>query len=323
MAAVTPKQIYLALTSAGASTVQAIGIMANMLNESSLNPEAVGDQGTSFGLVQQHGMQYATLVSGQPAADMNAQIKVLARNGGFAAASGSTAGAAAGNFAANYERCTGCQAGGAQYSSRVANAATVAGWVSSGKWPASAGSAAAATAAAGSASNSTDPACAWGFSGNLVVTSVNLCIVKKTTLRHAAGAGVMVAGGVVLLVGAVILAASAFQRSGALGKAADVAAVVPGGAVAAEGLTVAHRRATRTGAGVTSERQTARKTAARKTAQQQRKTATAAAQQRRREDTQARRAAGSRASQDRARRGLAPRQPRPAAGPKPPPEISH
>jgi Phage tail lysozyme len=255
MAAVTPKQIYVALTNAGASTVQAIGIMANMINESGLNPEAVGDQGTSFGLVQQHGAQYATLVSGQPATDMNAQIKTLARNGGFAAASGSSAAAAAGNFAANYERCVGCQAGGPQYSSRVANAATVAGWVSSGKWPASAGSAAAATAAAGTASNSSDPACAWGFSGNLVVTSVNVCIVKKTTLRHAAGAGVMVAGGTVLLVGAVILAASAFQRSGALGKAADVAAVVPGGGAAAEGLTVAHRRATRTGSQVASQRQ--------------------------------------------------------------------
>jgi Phage tail lysozyme len=323
VATVTPKQIYLALTNAGASTVQAIGIMANMLNESSLNPEAVGDQGTSFGLVQQHGAQYATLVSGQPATDMNAQIKVVAQNGGFAAASGSTAGAAAGNFAANYERCVGCQAGGAQYQSRVANAATVAGWVSSGKWPASAGSAAAATAAAGTASNSSDPTCAWGFSGNLVVTSVNVCIVKKTTLRHAAGAGVMVAGGTVLLVGAVILAASAFQRSGALGKAADVAAVVPGGGAAAEGLTVAHRRATRTGSQVTSERRAARTAATRQAAREQRQADTAARQQQRREDAAARRAAGSRASQDRARRGLAPRQPRPAAGPKPPPEISH
>jgi Phage tail lysozyme len=237
VATVTPKQIYLALTSTGASTIQAIGIMANMINESSLNPEAVGDQGTSFGLVQQHGAQYATLVSGQPATDMTAQIKVVAQNGGFAAASGSTAAAAAGNFAANYERCVGCQAGGAQYNSRVANAATVAGWVSSGKWPASAGSASAATAAAGSASNSSDPTCAWGFSGNLVVTSVNLCIVRKTTLRHAAGAGVMIAGGMVLLVGAVILAASAFQRTGA-GRAVEQAA----GAVPGIGAAVAATR---------------------------------------------------------------------------------
>jgi hypothetical protein len=242
-AGVTPQQIYQALISAGASTIQAIGIMANMLAESGLNPEAVGDQGTSFGLVQQHGMQYAGLVTGNPAADMAAQIKTMAANGGITAAAGSTGAAAAGNFAANYERCTTCQPGQASYQQRVANAATVAGWVSSGKWPTSAGSATAATAGGGgTASNSTDPTCAWGFSGSLVVTSVNVCIVKKTTLRHAAGALLLTGGGIVVMVGAVILAASAFQRSGALEKTAQAAAVVPGGQAVAQPLRRAHTR---------------------------------------------------------------------------------
>jgi Phage tail lysozyme len=139
MASVTPAQIYSELVSLGASTVQAIGIMANMVNESSLNPEEIGDQGTSFGLVQQHG-NYAYLVTGNPVADMQAQLKLMVQNGGLGAASGSTAAAAAGNFAAGYEKCVGCQAGGAQYNARVANVAQLLQDLATGKWPASAGS---------------------------------------------------------------------------------------------------------------------------------------------------------------------------------------
>src|SRR5271163_843843 len=102
MAGVTPRQIYQALTGAGASTTQAIGIMANGIAESGLNPEAIGDQGTSFGTWQEHGAGYAGLVTGNPETDLAAQVKVLAQNGGFAAATGSNAGEAAGNFSANY-----------------------------------------------------------------------------------------------------------------------------------------------------------------------------------------------------------------------------
>jgi hypothetical protein len=127
-------EIYHELINAGASTVEALGIMANMINESGFNPEAVGDQGTSFGLVQQHG-NYSHLVTGNPQQDMIRQIATLKSLGGFKAASGNTPGEAAGNFAANYERCVGCQPGGAQYNGRVANAATVVGYFKSGKWP--------------------------------------------------------------------------------------------------------------------------------------------------------------------------------------------
>jgi hypothetical protein len=229
---VTPKQIYQALTAAGASTIQAIGIMANMIAESGLDPESVNPSdpnGGSFGLVQQNGALYSGLVTGNAADDMNAQIKVLAQNGGIAAATGTTGAAAAGNFAANYERCVGCQAGGAQYNQRVANAATVEGWISSGKWPASAGSATAAAGGTGggATSNSTDPTCAWGFSGSLVVTSVNICVVKKTTLRHVVGGLLLGGGGVIALVGAAILAASAFRSSGAAKAVGQVAQVAP------------------------------------------------------------------------------------------------
>jgi hypothetical protein len=243
VAGVTPRQIYQALINAGASTTQAIGIMANMIAESGLNPEAVGDQGTSFGLVQQHGGQYSTLVTGNPPADMNAQVKVVARNGGFAAADGANGAQAAGNFSARYERCTTCQPGQSSYNQRVANAATVAGWVSSGKWPTSVGSATAAAAGGGSTSNSSDPTCAWGFSGSLVVTSVNICIVKKTTLRHLVGGLVMVAGGSVVLVGAVILAASAFQRSGAQRAVSNAVGLVPTPAAQTASRAIASPRA--------------------------------------------------------------------------------
>jgi hypothetical protein len=116
--------IFNALRSVGASPVQAIGIMANMRNESGFDPEAVGDNGTSFGLVQNHG-PFSYLVTKNPAKDMLAQIKYLVQSGGLRDASGSTAEQVAGNFAANYERCVGCQPGGAQYNSRVANVAWV------------------------------------------------------------------------------------------------------------------------------------------------------------------------------------------------------
>ena len=308
MASVTPQQIYQALINSGASTVQAIGIMANMINESSLNPEAVGDQGTSFGLVQQHGMQYATLVSNNPPADMAAQIKVLAQNGGISAASGSTGGQAAGNFAANYERCVGCQAGGDQYNQRVANAATVAGWVSSGKWPTSAGSASASAAAApsagGNVTNSSDPACAFGLKGGLpVVGSIGLCLVKKTTIRHLVGGFLLAGGGIVVIAGAAILAASAFRGSGAERAVSQVVQVTPGAgrAVAAAKRAPVARRQRRAAAGREQQRQI-----------------TAG-------NREARRAAGTPRNQARAVRGEAPRRPNPATQqrPRPPREVHH
>ena len=239
MAGVTPQQIYQALLAAGASTIQAIGIMANMIAESGLNPEAVGDNGTSFGLVQQHGAQYASLVTGNPQADMTAQVNVIAANGGFGAASGSSAAQAAGNFAAGYERCVGCQPGGGQYSARVANAATVAGWVASGSWPTSAGSAT-ASASSGPGSGVADATCALSVGGQhlgLVFghgpSLPSACLVRKTEVRAFAGFMVLSAGAGVFLVGTILLAAFAFRASGAARAVVQVASVVPGAAPAA------------------------------------------------------------------------------------------
>jgi hypothetical protein len=244
MAGVTPKQIYQALINAGASTTAAIGIMANMINESGLSPEAV-QQGVSdpgYGLVQWEASSYPgapSLVTGNPAKDLVAQIKFLAQTGGFAAASGSTASAAAANFANNYERCATCQPGGAQYQGRVANAATVSGWVTSGKWPTSAGN---AQLIAGSTPAQTDAATAAAQSKagclvslpsvDLYVTSIGGgCIIDRAQARGAAGVLILLAGGGITLLGLIMLAAYGLKSSGA-GKAAGRALEV-GGAVAA------------------------------------------------------------------------------------------
>ena len=227
MAGVTPRNIYDELIATGASTVQAIGIMANMINESGLNPEAVGDQGTSFGLVQFHEPGYAgasSLVTGNPAADMRAQVRYLAQVGGFRAASGATPAEAAGNFAANFERCTECAPGGAQYNGRVANAAKVSGWVSSGSWPTSAGSGGGGGAIGAPLTSAGDPT----LGGTCVGTTfphTSWCL-KKTAARHLVGGVLMAAGALVALPGVFVLVAFAFKASGAQKAASQVVGTV-------------------------------------------------------------------------------------------------
>lgn len=260
---VTPRQVYQALINAGASTIQAIGIMANALNESGLNPEAVNSQdpnGGSYGLVQENGTQYAGLVTGNPVKDLAAQVRVLAQNGGIRAASGSNSGEAAGNFAANYERCVGCQPGGAQYNQRVANAAVVAGWVASGKWPASAGSPSAGGGAvanatgSGTSTSSKDASCAWGFTlgggkvaGIASLPSADICVLKKTTIRHIVGGGLLAAGFIIGLPGVVIILAFGFRASGAATQVTNVLGVVPTPGAQAASRAVASPRAAAAG----------------------------------------------------------------------------
>jgi hypothetical protein len=232
--AVTPREIYQLLINAGASTVQAVGIMANMINESSLNPEAK-QQGTSdpgYGLVQWEASSYpgaASLITGNAQNDARSQVNFLAQTGGFKAASGSTASEAAGNFARNYEQCATCQPGQAQYASRVANAATVAGWISTGKWPKSAGSA--AGSGGGTGTGSATPTCLIGFSGVQGTSWFSdlfssgggnvgqFCLFTRTEARALIGGMILTAGSGIMLVGLGVLVAAGFARSGA-GKAA-------------------------------------------------------------------------------------------------------
>src|SRR5215469_114332 len=146
-AGVTPKQIWDMLLKAGATPVQAAGIMGNMIAESTLNPEAQGTDSngyTSSGLVQFNAQTYPgspSLVTGHPAKDAQAQVNYLATLGAFDKASGDTPAAAAASFAENFERCQTCDPGGASNTQRQSFAQQVSGWEQGNPWPSSAGSA--------------------------------------------------------------------------------------------------------------------------------------------------------------------------------------
>lgn len=114
---------------------------------------------------------------------------------------------------------------------------------------------AAATAAAQSSLSST---CVIGFGGIPGTSIINdifgsggnvgqFCILSKSEVRAVLGGALLVAGGLTGLVGVLILAAYGLKRTGALGKAADVAAVIPGGQFAAAGLQTAQGRVNRGG----------------------------------------------------------------------------
>lgn len=345
MAGVTPRQIYQALTAAGFSTVQAIGLMANGIAESGLNPETRIIDSNGFhsdGIWQFNEQTYpnaGSLVTGHPQADMHAQVGFLKAHVSGQALQGSTGGQVAGNFAQFFERCQTCQPGGESYKQRVGFAAEVAGWVRSGHWPTVASPAGEGGGAAvpgaggdgggsGSGGTATGNRCMIQFPGVLGIGK--FCLLSKGEARALIGGGLMVLSGGAALVGVIILAAAAFRRTGALERAADVAAVVPGGGAAAEGLTVAHRRVTRSGSQAASERRGARVAAERQQSRRQRQAAQqetqarrTAAQQQRRENAAARRAAGSPASQRRAIQGQAPRRPRPPAQPRQPAAVHH
>lgn len=251
MTAQSPKAVYEALRAQGASQIQALGIMANMMNESGFDPEAKGP-GDAVGLVQWQISDYphaGTLVTGNSAADMKAQIRYLAQTGGFNAAEGTNAGQAAGNFAANYERCASCQPGGQQYESRVSNTLKLAGWAKSGNWPRTAGGSRepGAIGTQGSAPSST-PDCAWQLGLNLPVIGGNICIITKSQLRGIAGVGLLAAGGMVALAGlAVLMAAAGMKALPPLGKAAEgvggALLLVPGAEAAGAAITAGGRAA--------------------------------------------------------------------------------
>lgn len=229
-----PSDIYQALLNAGASTVQAIGIMANGIAESELNSQAAARDTNgywSYGLFQWNAESYpnaSSLVTGNCAADIKSQVNYLAQIGGINAASGTTPAEAAGNFANSFERCAACDPGGVSYDQRVANAATVAGWVSSGKWPASKGSVTQATLTSktGSTGTGNPQACLWQLS----VGPVNGCVLSKSEARAMVGGALMIAGALLVLPGVLILTAFAFRGAGAaaVGQSAAVLERAPG-----------------------------------------------------------------------------------------------
>lgn len=231
---VTPLQIYQALTGAGYSTIQAVGIMANMLAESSLNPEAAAKDTNgyySYGLVQWNTASYpkaSSLVTGNPVADLAAQVKYLGQTVKPAALAGATGAAVAGNFAANFERCQTCQPGGASYNQRVANAATIMTMATTGAWPLSVGT---PTDSGNTQNNSNstqnqsndtqaqdvsagpNSTCLVGFSNSGVDPSIfgwhpvgsvgafSVCVISKSQARALIGGGLLIFAGFVVVVG--------------------------------------------------------------------------------------------------------------------------
>jgi hypothetical protein len=222
--AVTPKQIWLALIGAGASPAQAAGIMGNMWFESSLNPEshAMDSNGKmAYGLVSWNAGSYpnaSSLVTGNALADLGSQVKFLVSTGGLKAAQGSTAQQSGSNFAANYERCQGCQSGGQQNQLRSAKAAAFFAAAKSGKWPTSGGSGSGGSGGAGPgcfiAIN--DPASSIPVVGGLFPSG---CLMSKSQARAVLGTLILTSGGGIMMLGVLILAAYGLKSSGA-GKAA-------------------------------------------------------------------------------------------------------
>jgi Phage tail lysozyme len=249
---VTPREIYQLLINKGASTIQAIGIMANMINESSLNPESGGIDSNGLwagGLISWNTGSYPNahqLVTGNPQQDVRAQVDYLfaSTNGIKQGLSGGTAAQVASNFAQHVEVCQGCNPGGSQNASRVANASTVAGWVRNGSWPTaglssvSLGGGSTSGGGAGAATGSGSPCVISAPTLSLPIVGKVAgggCILSKSNVRAFLGTGLLVSGGLILIVGLGILAAYGLKNTGA-GRAAGSAA---GGALEAAGLATA------------------------------------------------------------------------------------
>ena len=231
-----PQAIYTALLAAGFSTVQAVGAMANAIAESTLNPEAsvIDSNGArSNGLWQFNEASYpdsGRLITGNCAADIQQQVGYLKAHVSGQALNGTTGAEVASNFAASFERCQGCQAGGSQNAQRTANAATVQGWVASGSWPTSS---AGITGSSGGGNVLTSTI----VSGTCVLplnipVAGQFCLLSKSQARGVLGVLLMIAGGVLLLPGVLVLAAAGLERTGAGTAATKAASSVPVGRVA-------------------------------------------------------------------------------------------
>jgi Phage tail lysozyme len=133
------KEVYDALTRRGLSSAQAAGIMGSLQNESGFDPEAENPGGPTagLGLAQWETTYYpqaARWVTGNVAEDLAHQAAALVSEARHLDLSGS-AGQVAGVWASQFERCAGCQPGGAQYDARVANAERIYRQAQSGNWP--------------------------------------------------------------------------------------------------------------------------------------------------------------------------------------------
>lgn len=141
----TEREVYNALTGAGLNMAEAAGLMGNIVNESHYDQEVVVTDSNgfkSYGLVQWNAASYpqaSGYVTGNPAADLQHQVSaIVSAYRGLPMPSGNTARDAqqiAGIWAAQFERCQGCQPGGPQWQSRAQNAGRIFNQATSGSWP--------------------------------------------------------------------------------------------------------------------------------------------------------------------------------------------
>lgn len=240
-----PEAIYTALLAAGFSTIQAIGAMANAINESRLNPETPpGDGGHSWGLWQFNDQSYpdAPHPTGNCAQDITRAVAYLKTHVSGQALAGNTPAEVAGNFAANFERCVGCQPGGSQYQQRVANAATVAGWVASGHWPSSSGGSAGGGGGGGSGGSLATQAVALTASSTRCLvggSGVIPCLLDASQARGIIGGLCLLAGGLVFGVGVILVVA---QSGAGQASVKAAASLTPVGRVASAATGGAKRR---------------------------------------------------------------------------------
>ena len=139
----TEREVYDALVRAGLSRTQASGVMGNFQNESSFNQEIVNPAGpaSGVGLAQWQTTDYpaaAGYVTGNPSKDLQTQVQAILHAARGLNLTG-TAQDVAGVWASQFEKCAGCQPGGAQYLARQQNALRIYNQAVTGKWPSTAG----------------------------------------------------------------------------------------------------------------------------------------------------------------------------------------
>jgi hypothetical protein len=155
----TEKQVYDALITAGFNRSQAAGIMGNLQNESSFDQEIINPAGPAagVGLAEWETTYYPAArgyVTGNPARDLETQVRAIVTAARQLNLSGS-AQQVAGTWAADFERCAGCQPGGGQYLARQANAGRIYRQAVTGQWPAPAGGGVTTTPEGGGGSGAT------------------------------------------------------------------------------------------------------------------------------------------------------------------------
>lgn len=212
--------IYKALIAEGASTPQAVGIMANMWFESRWDPQCWGidtNGKPSVGLVNWNNNSTAAgLLTGHDSQDILAQVHYLATSGGFGATGGaSDPGQAASNFAHNYEKCTECgYPGTSQLTSRAAYATTLYPLVVAGNWgkiiagggiPSSGGS---GGQSATLTSDQTNCVIGWGWPSFLGQGGGHACIWYQGWSRALLGGALIGAGGLIGITGLALLIGS-------------------------------------------------------------------------------------------------------------------